>query len=80
MSLGGVEEELVVLHQFLNGVQTDALIHVQHDGVEACDDVLLGPVLIAEMMVGPVHSILLGQDVKLIKRHPFFKVVIRPVV
>ena len=80
MTLGGVEEELVVLHQFLNSVQTDALIHVQHDGVEACDDVLLGPVLIAEMMVGPVHSILLGQHMKLVERNPFFEVVVRPVV
>ena len=80
VTLGGVEEELVVLHQFLNGVQTDALVHVQHDGVEACDDVLLGPVLIAEVVIGPVHPFLLGQDVKLIKRHPFFEVVVRPVI
>ena len=79
VTLGGVEEELVVLHQFLNGVQTDPLIHVQHDGVKARNDVLLRPVLIAEVVVGPVHSFLLGQDVKLIERHPFFEVVVCPV-
>ena len=77
--LGCVHQELVVLEQQLGGTHVDAAIHVDHCQVEAWDAVLFVTVATIEVVGSPVHTLGLGQLVKLVKRWLLVAVVGRDV-
>ena len=79
VTLGRVDQELVVLHQQLDRAHVDTAINVDHHQVETRDAVLFVAVATIQVMRNPMQAISLSELVQLLKRCVLVAVVSRDV-
>ena len=67
VSLGCVDQELVILEQQLHGTEIGTTIYIEHHKVETCNAVFFVAMAIGQVVSNPVHTVDLSQLVELVK-------------